>query len=173
MWARTQSGKIPFEPQKLNFTDIFKNILEIVKPNADAKNITTNYFSVDEINIFADNDMLKAVLRNLISNAIKFTNTGGQIDIYTKKNQRDVTITISDTGIGITPDNLKKLFDISQIRTTTGTDEETGSGLGLVLCKEFVEKHGGKIWVESEYGKGSKFKFTLPIFTDQANDINN
>jgi len=173
MWARTQSGKIPFEPQKLNFADICKNILEIVKPNADAKNITTNYFSVDEINIFADNDMLKAVLRNLISNAIKFTNTGGQIDIYTEKNQRDVTITISDTGIGITPDNLKKLFDISQIHTTTGTDEETGSGLGLVLCKEFIEKHGGKIWVESEYGEGSKFKFTLPIFIDQANDINN
>jgi Signal transduction histidine kinase len=172
-WARTQSGKIPFEPQKLSFTDICKEILEILNPNADAKNITINYFASDEINIFADIDMIKTVLRNLVSNAIKFTNNGGQIDINAEKNHTNVTITISDNGIGIEPNNLIKLFDISQIQTTTGTAEEKGTGLGLVLCKQFVEKHGGKIWAESEHGKGSEFKFTMPIFTHQANDMNN
>ena len=166
MWARTQSGKIPFKPQKLSFTDICKDILEILKPNANAKNITINYSAADEINVFADIDMLKTVLRNLVSNAIKFTNKDGAININAEENSGNVTISVSDNGIGITPDNLAKLFDISQVLTTTGTAEETGTGLGLLLCKEFVEKHGGKIWVESEIGKGSDFKFTLPIFTE-------
>jgi signal transduction histidine kinase len=161
MWARAESGKIPFEPQKLNFTNICKDILKILNPNADAKNITINHFASDEINIFADIDMLKTVLRNLVSNAIKFTNNGGQIDIYAEKNQANVTITIADNGIGIKPDDLTKLFDISQIHTTEGTASEKGTGLGLLLCKEFVEKHGGEIWVESKIGKGSDFKFTL------------
>ena len=159
MWARTQSGKIPFKPQKLSFTDICKDILEILNPNANAKNITINYFTADHINVFADIDMLKTVLRNLVSNAIKFTNNGGAININAEENSGNVTISVSDNGIGIKPDNLTKLFDISQVLTTKGTAKETGTGLGLLLCKEFVEKHGGKIWVESEVGKGSDFKF--------------
>ena len=165
MWARTHSGKIPFNPQKLNLIEICKNILNILKPIADTKSITINYFVEDNITIFADIDMLKAVLRNLVSNAIKFTNTGGQINIYVEKNNSNITIAISDNGIGIKSENLTKLFDISQIQTTTGTAEETGTGLGLVLCKQFVEKHKGKIWVESEYGKGTVFKFTLPVIS--------
>ena len=173
LWARAQQGKIPFKPQILSFKDICKDTLEILTPNANAKNITINYSATDEINIFSDIDMLKTVLRNLVSNAIKFTNNGGQIDINAEKNHTNVTITISDNGIGIEPNNLTKLFDISQIQTTIGTAEEKGTGLGLVLCKQFVEKHGGKIWAESEHGKGSEFKFTMPIFTDQANDMNN
>jgi signal transduction histidine kinase len=108
---------------------------------------------------------LKTVLRNLISNAIKFTGNGGAININAEENPENVTISVSDNCIGIAPENLTKLFDISQVLTTKGTAEETGTGLGLLLCKEFVEKHGGKIWVESEVGKGSDFKFTLPIFT--------
>jgi len=173
MWVRAQTGKIPFEPKKLSFADICKDILEILKPNANAKNITINYSTPNEINVFADKDMLKTVLRNLISNAIKFTNKNGAININSEENSGNVTISVSDNGIGITPDNLIKLFDISHVLTTKGTAEETGTGLGLLLCKEFVEKHGGKIWVESEVGKGSDFKFTLPIFTEQPNDINN
>ena len=78
-----------------------------------------------------------------------------------------------DNGIGIKPDVLNKLFDISKLQTTIGTAEEKGTGLGLILCKEFIEKHGGNIWVESEHGKGSKFKFTMPIYTEGGNDINN
>ena len=163
MWARAQQGNIPFKPQNLSFIDICKNILEIFNPCANAKNITINYSATSHINVFADSDMLKTVLRNLVSNAIKFTNSGGAINIIAKENVENIIISVSDNGIGIKPDNLSKLFDISEVLTTTGTAKETGTGLGLLLCKEFVEKHGGKIWVESEYGKGSEFKFTLPV----------
>ena len=162
MWARTQQGKIPFKPQILSFKDICKDTLEILTPNAHPKNITINYSSADHINVFADIEMLKTVLRNLVSNAIKFTNNGGAININAEENSENVTISVSDNGIGINPDNLSKLFDISEVITTKGTAKETGTGLGLLLCKEFVEKHGGKIWVESEEGKGSRFSFTLP-----------
>jgi signal transduction histidine kinase len=172
MWARTQSGKISFNPENLNFEKICKNILEIHKPNAEAKNITLNYVGEDEIIVFADKDMLKAVLRNLVSNAIKFTNTGGQVDIFTKKDNINIIITVSDNGIGIEPQTLEKLFDISQFHTSKGTAEESGTGLGLVLCQQFIEKHGGKIRVESEYQKGSRFIFTLPIPNEQNTDIN-
>jgi signal transduction histidine kinase len=172
MWARTQQGKIPFNSQKLSFADICRDILKTLNINAGLKNITIDYSATDHINVFADNDMLKTVLRNLVSNAIKFTNNGGAINITAEENPGNVTISVSDNGIGIKPNSLSKLFDISQIITTTGTAKETGTGLGLLLCKEFVEKHGGKIWVESEEGKGSDFKFTLPIFTEQANEKN-
>jgi signal transduction histidine kinase len=168
MWARTQSGKIPFKPQELNISDILNDTLEILNPTANAKNITINYYTADHIAVIADFDMLKTVLRNLVLNAIKFTNSGGAININAEENSDSVTISVSDNGIGIRAENLAKLFDISQVFTTTGTAEETGTGLGLLLCKEFVEKHGGKIWVESESGKGSDFKFTLPIIKGQV-----
>jgi signal transduction histidine kinase len=170
MWAKTQSGKIPFEPQKLSFKDICKDILGNLRPIAEAKGIKINYVSDNEIIIFADIDMLKAILRNLISNAIKFTDNGGTININAEQTHPNITISVSDNGIGIPRDNLFKLFDISQIQTTTGTANEKGTGLGLVLCRQFIEKHGGKIWVVSEDGKGSEFKFTLPIVTGYTND---
>jgi signal transduction histidine kinase len=168
MWARTQQGKIPFKPQILNFRDICMDIFEILSPNANPKNITINYSASDEANVFADSDMLKTVLRNLVSNAIKFTNNGGAININAEENTENVTISVSDNGIGIAPEDILKLFDISEVLTTKGTAGETGTGLGLLLCKEFVEKHGGKIWVESEVGKGSDFIFTLPISVGQV-----
>ena len=167
-WVRAESGKIPFELQKLNFTNICQDVIKNLELNANIKNITINHFATDEISIFADIDMLKMVLRNLISNAIKFTNNGGQIDISAEQTDSTITISVSDNGIGIEPESLTKMFDISQFHTTTGTAEEKGTGLGLLLCKEFVEKHGGKIWVESEFGKSSEFKFTLPISTEHA-----
>ncbi len=167
MWTRTQTGKIPFNPQKLNIRNILKNILDILNPTANAKNIKINYFTDEQIVVFADIDMLKTVLRNLVLNSIKFTNNGGAININAEENSESVTISVSDNGIGIKPDILTKLFDISQVFSTPGTAEETGTGLGLLICKEFVEKHGGKIWVESELDKGSDFKFTLPIITEQ------
>jgi len=173
MWARTQQGKMPFNPQILSFRDICMDIFKVLSPNANAKNITINYSAPDEIYIFADIDMLKTVLLNLVSNAIKFTDNGGAIKINVEENSGNATISVSDNGIGIEPDSLAKLFNISEVITTKGTAKETGTGLGLLLCKEFVEKHGGKIWVESEVGKGSNFKFTLPISNEQSGDINN
>jgi len=167
MWVRTQSGKIPYKPQKLNFSDICMDIVAFLKPNASAKNITINHFVAEKITVFADINMLKTILRNLISNAIKFTNPGGRIDIYTVKTQSNITISVSDNGVGIAPEILNKLFDISQTHTTKGTINESGTGLGLFLCNEFVRKHGGKIRVESEVGKGSNFEFTLPLYKKQ------
>jgi signal transduction histidine kinase len=163
IWARTQQGKIPFEPKNLSFTEISKDAIEVLMTNANKKNITINYSATDHINVFADTNMLMTVLRNLVSNGIKFTNNSGEINIKAEQKDYFVTISVSDNGVGISPDDLVKLFDFSEVLTTRGTAGETGTGLGLLLCKEFVEKHGGKIWVESEVGKGSDFKFTLPI----------
>jgi two-component system sensor histidine kinase/response regulator len=172
MWARTQQGIIPFNPQILSIKDICMDIIELLLPTAKAKNIAINYSAPDKINIFADIDMLKTVIRNLVSNAIKFTNNGGVINIHAEQNSENVTVSVIDNGIGIKPEDLKKLFDISEVLTTKGTAGETGTGLGLLLCKEFIVKHGGKIWVECEVGKGSEFKFTLPIPVEQVTDIN-
>jgi signal transduction histidine kinase len=163
-WTRAQSGSIPFNPQYLNIQDICKNILEFLIANASSKKITINLLIRNNLSVYSDADMLKTVLRNLISNAIKFTNTGGVIEINAEENQKNIIVSVSDNGIGMSAEKMKKLFDISQIQTTSsGTANETGTGFGLLLCKEFVEKHGGKIWVESKCGKGSDFKFTLPV----------
>src|SRR5664280_261297 len=172
-WARAKQGKIPFDPQILSFTNNCEDAVDVLNPIAKAKNIKIDFSTGDHINVFADVDMFKAVLRNLVSNAIKFTNPGGTISITAKQMNSNITISVSDNGIGIAPLNLMKLFEMAKVSTTKGTAEETGTGLGLLLCKEFVEKHGGKIWVESEVGKGSDFKFTLPIYAEQANAINN
>jgi len=167
-WTSTQSGKIPFNPQNLSISDICKNILQTLSSNAIAKNITIKCTVSDNKNVFADIDMLKTVLRNIVSNAIKFSNSGGLINISTEDKSEIITISVSDDGIGIIPEKLARLFDISERQTTTGTAQETGSGLGLILCKEFIERNGGKIWVESECGKGSDFKFSLPMVNRQA-----
>lgn len=163
LWARTQSGKIPFQPKKLNFNSICNDILNTLRLNADAKNITITHSSLNDIYLFADPEMLKTTLRNLISNAIKFTNIGGEIIISTYESIDNIIISVSDNGIGINPKILPNLFDISQVHTTEGTANEKGTGLGLLICKDFVEKHDGKIWVESEVGKGSSFYFNIPF----------
>ena len=111
--------------------------------------------------------MLKTILRNLLSNAIKFTRDGGRININAGQSDSSIIVSVADNGIGIKPENISRLFDISQVYTTPGTADEEGTGLGLLLCKEFVEKHGGAIWVKSEYGIGSEFKFSLPMPQDQ------
>ena len=162
MWARTQSGKIPFHPQNVSFTDICTETFKALYPVADFKKIRINYSSTDKITVFADIDMLKTILRNLVSNAIKFTNRQGAISITAEEISGEMTISVSDTGVGIEHDRISTLFDLSEVISTAGTAEEKGTGLGLLLCREFVEKHKGKIWVESEKGKGSNFKFTLP-----------
>jgi signal transduction histidine kinase len=127
--------------------------------------------SAAHINVYAEAYMLKTILLNLISNAIKFTNSYGKITINAEQNSEIVIISVSDNGIGIPSDNLAKLIDISEVLTTKGTAGEPGTGLGLLLCKEFAEKHGGKIWVESEAGKGSVFKFSLPLLNDHAINV--
>jgi PAS domain S-box-containing protein len=162
-WAKSQTGQLSFKPEKILFSDVILEIISLQKLLAETKNISLNYFPSDEMEVYADENMLKTVLRNLISNAIKFTNVGGHIRVFAILKQDHVEITISDDGIGMNAEKRKVLFDITSMTTTVGTANENGSGLGLILCKEFVEKNDGKIWVESEEGKGSSFKFTLPL----------
>jgi signal transduction histidine kinase len=107
--------------------------------------------------------MYKTVIRNLLSNAVKFTNPGGKIQIFSQIDQGMAVITVSDNGIGINEDDIPKLWDITTSYSRPGTSNEKGTGIGLTLCKEFVEKHGGRIWVESVPGKGSDFRFSLPV----------
>ena len=163
IWARTQQGSIPFQPQNLKFSDIYQEAVEVLRPNARAKNISINYQADSGLGLFADLGMLKTILRNLVSNAIKFTEPGGIINIYAEITKSAVLISVKDNGVGIPPEEIVRLFNISDVRTTKGTANEKGTGLGLLLCKEFVEKHNCKIWVESEAGKGSEFKFTMPL----------
>ncbi len=163
MWAQSQSGKISFEPTELEFSDIGLEVVENLRQTATKKNISINSSYGKGIIAFADADMLKIVLRNLISNAIKFTHKGGRIDIGAKQKDSSLTISVTDNGVGIAPEILANLFSFSQTNTTRGTDNERGTGLGLSLCKEFIEKHGGKIWAESEVNRGSSFYFTLPM----------
>ena len=163
MWSRAQQGSIAFEPKKLRLSKACRNIHEIMNPNASLKNVEIIDSSINNIDVYADSNMIKTILLNLVSNAIKFSNSGGKINIKAEQNSENVTISVSDNGVGIPAANLAKLFVISEVLSTKGTAGETGTGLGLLLCKEFVEKHGGKIWAESEVGKGSDFKFTLPV----------
>jgi signal transduction histidine kinase/ActR/RegA family two-component response regulator len=161
-WSRVRIGKVPFIIQNLSFTIICRDIVDTLKISAFKKNITINSYSGEEISVLADREMLKAILRNLITNAIKYTNPNGTINIDAKKTNSGILISVSDNGVGIESERLNKLFDITQFHTTPGTEKESGTGLGLLLCKEFVEKLGGKIWVESIFGRGSTFYFIIP-----------
>jgi signal transduction histidine kinase len=162
VWSKAQSGKVPFLPQLVNFKDIFAEIQNYFYPISEEKNITINNTG-DDIIIFADVDMLKTILRNLCSNAIKFTHEGGEINIDARVVAGNAHITVSDNGIGIEPENLSCLFTLSRSFSTKGTANETGTGLGLIICREFVTIHGGEIWAESKIGEGSMFVFTLPL----------
>lgn len=162
-WAKSQTGQLRFNPEKVLFSAVILEIITLKKSLTKAKNITLDYSLSDEIEVYADVNMLKTVLRNLISNAIKFTELGGNIRVLATLKDQHVEITISDNGIGMNEEKCKELFKIASNTTTIGTANENGTGLGLVLCKEFVEKNRGTIWVESKEGKGSDFKFTLPL----------
>lgn len=164
VWSRSQRGLIQFNPTKLNIKSIIKNNIDLVKMNADAKEIEI----IPEINcnksIYSDPNMLNTILRNLITNAIKFTKNKGKITIQVvEENIYYLRVSVIDNGIGISEKDLDKLFRVDMSHSTEGTSHERGTGLGLILCKEFVEKHGGQIWVESQLGVGSKFIFTIPI----------
>ncbi len=163
IWAQSQAGSISFSPVKLGFSGIIGEVLRHERLSANSKDISIKNCASEGIEVFADENMLKTVLRNLISNAVKFTNSGGQISVYAIKKEDHVEIRISDNGIGMNEKILKGLFKLTSNPSTLGTAKEKGSGLGLVLCKDFVEKHKGEIWVESVEGTGSDFKFTLPF----------
>lgn len=161
-WSRMRNGKYPFTPQKLSFRKICDDTISLFEPFARTKKIKIICDENMEFSLIADEDMLKAIIRNLISNAVKFTNLNGTITISGEKRESDVLFSVSDNGIGIESEKLEHLFEISHYDSTPGTANEKGTGLGLLLCKEFVAKHGGKIWAETKIGNGSVFYFIIP-----------
>jgi PAS domain S-box-containing protein len=164
-WTRLQTGRIKFEPNRYNGAGIIEKSIQALSGAAYQKMISlSSVVSIDQF-ISVDKDLIEQVFNNLISNAIKFTNTGGKIIISSKisNEQRFIEFSVKDDGIGIKEENLKNLFKVESKYTSVGTAGEKGTGLGLSLVKEIIEKHGGKIWVESENMKGSDFKFTLPL----------
>jgi ligand-binding sensor domain-containing protein/signal transduction histidine kinase len=165
-WANSQRGKIQFNPVSISLRELFNEEFSMLNEMAIKKNIELKNSFDDHLTIIADKNMIKTILRNLISNAIKFTHKNGKVEVKATVTNNKVEISVSDSGIGMTDETISKLFRLDGNLSTRGTEDEKGTGLGLFLCKEFVEKHGGKIWVESESGKGSIFKFVLPLTMD-------
>lgn len=163
LWSQSQSGRLPYEPERVFIGEVCSEVLEIMSDLAEAKNINLLYFEPRQIEIMADVNMFKSILRNLISNAIKFSYKNGEVKIYIESDDTEAVIVVSDKGVGISKEKQEKLFTLTHPERTTGTANEKGTGFGLLLCSEFVKKHGGRIWVESAPGQGSKFKFSLPV----------
>ena len=161
-WASVMSKKITFCPTVTNISELIYEVSDILEPIARAKRISIENDSDNELFVNADVFMLKAILRNLISNAIKFTGEGGKIQVSAIHDHLNTTIQVADNGIGIGPETLEKLFSFSSLHSTKGTANESGTGFGLLLCKEYIEKHGGKIWIDSEMNKGTSVSFTIP-----------
>ena len=161
-WAKSRRGQFDFNPVTVNLNKVIPEIIDILISHAENKNIQIQNNISGDIFCHADVNMLNSILRNLIQNSIKFTNPGGFISIDANIIENGTEISVRDTGIGISEESRLRLFSESSNISTGGTNNEKGSGLGLVLCREFVEKHSGRIWVESEEGNGSKFTFLLP-----------
>jgi signal transduction histidine kinase len=168
-WANSQRGKISFNPVPINLGELFNEEFSMLNEMAIKKNIELINSFNDNLTIIADKNMIKTILRNLISNAIKFTHKNGKVEVKAMTENQHVEISVSDSGIGMTQEIIAKLFRIDSNLSTRGTENEKGTGLGLFLCREFVEKHGGRIWAESEVGTGSTFKFILPLDLNSSN----
>lgn len=162
-WGRTQSGSQNVNLSDNNFYDLTNEVIDLLKLNAEKKSIKLINKVSPHIIISYDNFMINTVVRNLASNAIKFTNIGGIVTISCLKIEENYVISVEDNGVGISPNDASKLFVLGESKSRPGTDNEDGTGLGLLLTKEFIAIHKGRIWVESELGKGSIFKFTIPI----------
>ena len=165
-WANAQSENFEFKPAKINLKNEIESVVTFLEIQAVNKDIKIINEVADDIYVKADSNMLRTILRNLISNAIKFTNPRGSVKISASEEDNFIKIAVKDSGVGIPKSELDKLFNIETKTSTSGTANEQGSGLGLVLCKDFVQKHGGVIKVKSELNKGSEFTFTLPKWND-------
>jgi PAS domain S-box-containing protein len=167
-WSRSQRGILPFNPEMNDLNFVAENVCSVLHLNAQSKNLSIEN-KVDEYTLaYFDANMIITVIRNLVSNAIKFTHEGGFIVIDNKyeSDMKFITVSVTDSGIGMSASLVEKLFRLDESVTSPGTNNEQGTGLGLILCKEFINKNGGDIWVESKDGEGSTFYFTLPLHTE-------
>ncbi len=162
-WVRCQTGKVPWEPRALSLQQLVEDNLKLARTSAENKRISVHCSVEPELTVFADPTMIATVLRNLLSNAVKFTPRNGEVRVSVSTEAETVQVSVSDTGLGIQPEDMEKLFRIDVHHSRKGTEEEPGNGFGLILCKEFVEKNHGRIWARSSPGEGSCFTFTLPL----------
>ncbi len=161
-WSRLQTKGIKINPTIIELNELINGIIKVSETTARKKEITINNNIAENLSVFVDKYMISSTIHNLISNAIKFTYKSGEIKIYSKEVDDFVEVTIEDNGVGINKQDINKLFRMDVHFTTRGTEDEKGTGLGLIIAKEFIEKNGGKIRAESELNKGTKFIFTLP-----------
>ena len=161
-WANTQTGRIEYSPQEYNLLNETNDSLEHVKMQAEQKFQKIDVKINPDYKVHTDHNIFSAVLRNLVTNAVKFSKIKDRIIIDAFEKEENIIVTVEDNGTGIPKNQLENLFILRTSKNSKGTAAESGTGLGLVICREFVEIYGGKIWVESELGKGSKFYFTVP-----------
>jgi PAS domain S-box-containing protein len=167
-WSRMQRGLISFKPESFLLADEVASSIMLIQDDADKKQISIKLQIPEDLVVKADEQMIESLMRNLVFNAVKFTPNGGEITIAAKKIPGNfVVVSVRDTGIGMSKVMQDKLFRLDEQTHRKGTDGEPSTGLGLILCKDFTEKHGGTIWAESEVDKGSTFFFTIPYKTDQ------
>lgn len=166
IWSRSQRQMIDFYPQKLCLSEIINSCFDLLKPAALSKNIRLQHQIKKETLIFADKEMITIVVRNLLTNAIKFSYNHRKIDVHVQSNERYAVVGITDQGIGMDRKIAERILEHNEAHSSAGTDGERGTGLGLIICKEFIEIHNGKLWVESEISKGSTFYFSLPVSTN-------
>lgn len=171
-WSRSQTGKMEFKPELVDFDQIVSDTINVLEEPASQKSISINRIIPSNCMVFCDRNIVSTVIRNLISNSIKFTPQGGRIDIELNDDKNPFVVSVKDNGVGMHSDTLAKLFRIDVNYTSLGTANEKGTGLGLLLCNEFIQAHGGEIWVESEIGVGSIFYFTIPQ-NEERTQINN
>jgi signal transduction histidine kinase len=162
-WARAKQGRMDYNPKEFDLFKLSDSLVNLLKANAFKKDVTIKNSILVSSNVFGDREMVSTVIRNLLANAIKFTPKNGVIEITSEIENDLMKVSVIDSGVGISEENVDKLFRIDVNHTTLGTNSEKGTGLGLILCKELIEKHGTNIWVESKLDEGSKFHFTLPL----------
>lgn len=163
VWSKMQNGKIKYSPKLVKVDELISDSMMIVTPIARNKEIKLSWNVSEDVTATLDSNMIGSVLQNLVTNAIKFTERGGLVTVNAFVESGAINFTVSDTGIGMSEERQNKLFKLDKTSSSKGTDDEVGTGLGLIICKEFVESHQGKIWVESTLGKGSKFCFSIPL----------
>jgi signal transduction histidine kinase len=161
-WSRIQRGVMEYNPEEFDLQEIAENNIDLFLSKAEQKQVRLQTNVQEGMEVYADYNMTNTVIRNLLSNALKFTPTDGMIEISAQNQGNHLEISISDTGTGIPEEAIPKLFRIDLQYTNVGVHGERGTGLGLILCQDLLKKNGGKIWVESEVGKGTTFRFTLP-----------
>jgi ligand-binding sensor domain-containing protein/signal transduction histidine kinase len=161
-WSRSQTGRLKYEPVNFNLSRLIEVNLNLHRAMAEYKNVKLEFEQKDNIIAFGDRDMINTVIRNLVNNAVKFTSPGGLVKVEVKQDNNIIQVFVIDNGTGISEENMQKLFKIDVKYKTPGTSGEKGTGLGLILCKEFVEKNGGQMIVRSILNQGSTFGFTVP-----------